>query len=162
MGRRRTLRRHEGRLVQAVPQTGKRHPEVLAFRQQFDNRNPRDEIIREGARKMLQAAIDTARSAEFSVHGTEGKLACRGRGGTLTYWRPSSTVDEDAPLIETAVDTSAFPQRNSHQHWIDCIQDGTQPPLSHARMARHITEIMLAGLESSRQGRTVEVGSRAE
>ena len=33
-------------------------PEVLDFRQQFDDRNPLDEIIREGARRMLQAAID--------------------------------------------------------------------------------------------------------
>ena len=33
-------------------------PEVLAFRQQFDDRSPLDEIIREGARRMLQAAID--------------------------------------------------------------------------------------------------------
>ena len=105
---------------------------------------------------------DAARSTEFSIHGTQGKLVSQGRGGALTHWRPSSTVDEDAPLIDQAVDTSAFPQRNSHQHWIDCIRGGTQPPLSHARMARHITEIMLAGLESSRQGRTVEVRSRAE
>ena len=33
-------------------------PEVLAFRRQFDDRSPLDEIIREGARRMLQAAID--------------------------------------------------------------------------------------------------------
>jgi transposase-like protein len=32
--------------------------EVLAFRQQFDDRSPLDEIIREGARRMLQAAIN--------------------------------------------------------------------------------------------------------
>ena len=34
-------------------------PEVLAFRRQFDDRSPLDEIIQEGARRMLQAAIDT-------------------------------------------------------------------------------------------------------
>ncbi len=33
-------------------------PEVLAFRRQFDDRSPLDEIIHEGARRMLQAAID--------------------------------------------------------------------------------------------------------
>jgi len=33
-------------------------PEVLAIRQQFDNRSPLDEIIHEGARRMLQTAID--------------------------------------------------------------------------------------------------------
>lgn len=33
-------------------------PEVVAFRRQFDGRSALDEIVREGARKMLQAAID--------------------------------------------------------------------------------------------------------
>ncbi len=105
---------------------------------------------------------DAARTTEFSIHGTEGKVVSRGRESTLEYLRPSSTVDEDAPLIEEAVDVSEFPPTNSHQHWIDCIRQGIQPPLSHVRMARHITEIMLAALESSRQGRTVKIQSRAE
>lgn len=104
---------------------------------------------------------DAARTSEFSIHGTAGKLVSVGRERTLTCYRPSSFVDEDAPLIEEAVDVSGFPRINSHQHWADCIRCGVQPPLSHARMARHITEIMLAGLESSRQGRTMEVRSRA-
>lgn len=39
-------------------------PEVLAFRAQFDNRSPLDEIVRSGAQQMLQAAID-AEVAEF-------------------------------------------------------------------------------------------------
>ena len=33
-------------------------PEVLAFRRQFDDRSPLDLLVREGARKMLQAAIN--------------------------------------------------------------------------------------------------------
>ncbi len=33
-------------------------PEVLAFRQQFDDRSPLDQLVREGARKMLQEAIN--------------------------------------------------------------------------------------------------------
>jgi transposase-like protein len=33
-------------------------PEVLAFRQQFDEKSPLDELVREGARRMLQSAID--------------------------------------------------------------------------------------------------------
>jgi putative transposase len=32
--------------------------EVLAFRQQFDDKSPLDELVREGARRMIQAAID--------------------------------------------------------------------------------------------------------
>lgn len=105
---------------------------------------------------------DPARTSEFSIHGTEGKLVSHGCGEPLFHFRPSSKVDEDAPLIQETVDTSAFPNENSHQHWIRCIREGIQPPHSNARMARHITEIMLRGLESSQQGRTVEIESRLE
>ena len=80
--------------------------------------------------------------------------------GSLIWSRPSSKVDEDAPLIEETVDVSQFSTENSHQHWIRCIREGIQPPLSNARTARHITEIMLAGLQSSQEGRTVEIHSR--
>ncbi len=40
------------------PATDSLDPEVLAIRQAFDGRSPLDEIIHEGARRMLQAAID--------------------------------------------------------------------------------------------------------
>ena len=36
-------------------------PEVVEFRAQFDEGRPLDEIVRGGARKMLQAAIEAAR-----------------------------------------------------------------------------------------------------
>ena len=78
----------------------------------------------------------------------------------LVHYRPSSMIDEDAPLIEEPVDTSAWPDVHSHQHWVDCIRAGTQPPLSNARTARHVTEIMLRGLESAKENRTVAVESR--
>lgn len=103
---------------------------------------------------------DAARTGEFSIHGTEGKLTSDVE--TLTHHRPSSQVDEDAPPIVEGVDLRPYPVENSHQHWAACIRQGIQPPLSNARAARHITEIMLAGLQSSRQGRTVEVRSRME
>ncbi len=34
-------------------------PEVIAFRAQFGNSSPLDELIRHGAQRMLQAAIET-------------------------------------------------------------------------------------------------------
>ncbi len=43
-------------------------PEVLAFRRQFDERSPLDEIIHEGARRMLQAAIDAEVDAFAERH----------------------------------------------------------------------------------------------
>ncbi len=103
---------------------------------------------------------DGARTGEFSVHGTEGKVVMPSRESSLSYYRPSSKVDEDAPLIEETVDTSSYVDENSHQHWVNCIRQSIQPPIANARAARHITEIMLAGLLSSREGRTVEVLSR--
>jgi len=103
---------------------------------------------------------DAARTAEFSVHGTAGKVVSDGRGGNCTWYRPGSKVDEDAPLIEEDLDLSAYAPQNSHQHWVECIRNGTQPPLSNACTARHITEIMLAAQQSSRNGQTVEINSR--
>ncbi|MBW3542870.1 MAG: Gfo/Idh/MocA family oxidoreductase [Planctomycetes bacterium] len=103
---------------------------------------------------------DAARTAEFSIHGTEGKLVCQMRAGTLHYARPGSKTDEDAAQLEEAVDLARLPNENSHQHWVTHIRAGTQPPLSNARTARHVTEVMLAALASSREGRTVEVTSR--
>ena len=43
-------------------------PEVLAFRANFESRSPLDEIIREGARRMLQAAIETEVEDFISTH----------------------------------------------------------------------------------------------
>ena len=43
-------------------------PEVIAFRQQFDERSPLDELVREGARKMLQEAINTEVDAFIDQH----------------------------------------------------------------------------------------------
>lgn len=103
---------------------------------------------------------DGARTYGFSIHGTEGKVVNPSLTDRLVRFRPSSLVDEDAPLIEEPVDVSGFPAVHSHQHWVDCILSGTQPPLANARSARHVTEIMLRGLESSRERRTMEVVSR--
>ncbi len=103
---------------------------------------------------------DGARTYGFSIHGTEGKVVNPSLTSQLVHYRPTSTIDEDAPLSETLVDTSAWPNVHSHQHWVDCIRAGAQPPLANASTARHITEVMLRGLESSRERRTIEVRSR--
>lgn len=52
-------------------------PEVVAFRQRFDERSPLDEIIREGARKMLQAAIDA--EVESFIAANQDRRDDRGR-----------------------------------------------------------------------------------
>lgn len=103
---------------------------------------------------------DGARTYGFSVHGTAGKLVNPPLTNELRWMRPSSQTDEDAPLVEDRVDLSRWPNVHSHQHWIDCIGARVQPPVTNARMAQHVTEIMLRGLESTRVGRTVEIESR--
>ncbi len=105
---------------------------------------------------------DGARTYGFSVHGTDGKLVHPPLTGELRWLRPTSLVDEDAPLEEEPVDLSVYPDVHSHQHWVDCIRSRQPPPIANARMARHVTEIMLRGLESSRAGVTVAVESRVD
>ena len=43
-------------------------PEVVAFRAQFDERSPLDQLVREGARRMLQSAIDAEVDAFITSH----------------------------------------------------------------------------------------------
>lgn len=43
-------------------------PEVIAFREQFDVVSPLDELVREGARRMLQTAIDAEVTAFVAAH----------------------------------------------------------------------------------------------
>ncbi|EMI43787.1 IS256 family transposase [Rhodopirellula sp. SWK7] len=43
-------------------------PEVISFRGHFDQRSPLDEIVKEGARRMLQAAIDAEVDAFIQQH----------------------------------------------------------------------------------------------
>jgi predicted dehydrogenase len=105
---------------------------------------------------------DGARTFDFSVHGTGGKLVNPSLTGDLEHYQPSSRSDEDAPLIRQPVDLSKWPNENSHQHWVRCILKGEQPPVANAAFARHVTEIMLRALESSRSGTTVAVESRID
>jgi predicted dehydrogenase len=105
---------------------------------------------------------DGARTYGFSVHGMDGKLVNPPLTGDLEHYRPSSLVDEDAPLLRQAVNLARWPDENSHQHWARCIRDGVQPPLANASFARHVTEIMLKSLESSRTRAAAVVESRIE
>ncbi|MEZ6064601.1 MAG: Gfo/Idh/MocA family oxidoreductase [Planctomycetaceae bacterium] len=103
---------------------------------------------------------DGARTYGFSVHGTTGKLVNPPLTGDLNWLRPTSLVDEDAPLASETIDLTSYPNTHSHQHWVDCIRAGRQPEITNARMARHVTEVLLRARESARLGRTVEIESR--
>lgn len=51
-----------------VPVGNELDPEVISFRAQFDQRSPLDEIVQEGARRMLQAAIDAEVESFIALH----------------------------------------------------------------------------------------------
>ncbi|QEG40470.1 IS256 family transposase [Roseimaritima ulvae] len=53
---------------QGVPVDQQFDPEVISFRAQFDQKSPLDEIVREGARRMLQSAIDAEVEAFIARH----------------------------------------------------------------------------------------------
>jgi predicted dehydrogenase len=100
---------------------------------------------------------DPGRTWEFSVHGTAAKLTHSATNPPQLH-RPEALNRDNAPIL-----TSELPLTervgNSHQHWLDCIEAQQQPPVSNARTARHITEILLAGLRSGREGTAVEIRS---
>jgi predicted dehydrogenase len=103
---------------------------------------------------------DPARTGGLRVHGTAGKLESPGAGGAaLTRWEPGSYTREDIPPAPHAIDTAGAGPGGMHAHWLDCIRACAQPPLENAWSARHVTEILLAGLESSRTGRAIDIHS---
>lgn len=63
-------------------------PEVLAFRANFESRSPLDELVREGARRMLQAAIDAEVDEFIAAHSQrcdeQGRRLVVGNGHLLS------------------------------------------------------------------------------
>ena len=97
---------------------------------------------------------DPARSSYLRVHGTAGKLVKRD-DERIDYIRPSSYEREwAAPIIETI---QPAPTINQHAEWRDCIHNARQPELSNLWLSRHVTEIMLAAVESNQSGVRVAV-----
>jgi predicted dehydrogenase len=106
---------------------------------------------------------DPARTWQYRVHGTRGKITVPGEAGSaMTRWEPGSYTREDLPPVPHAVDAASESRGNVHEHWLQCIREGRHPELSHAWAARHVTEIMLAGLESGRTGQRVSLRTKAD
>ena len=106
---------------------------------------------------------DPARTREGSVHGTAGKFVMPGTdGAALSQLTPTSYTREQAPVDVRAIDCSDAAPGGMHAHFAEHIRRGTQPPLSNVYTARHVTEILLAGLESSARGRAIELTTEAE
>ena len=106
---------------------------------------------------------DPARTGESSIHGTAGKFTMPGKdGAALTQWTPTSYTREHAPVDTKAIDCGDVAPSGMHAHFAEHIREGTQPPLSNVYTARHVTEILLAGLESSETGKAIELTTEAE
>jgi len=106
---------------------------------------------------------DPARTWLWRAHGTRGKLTMPGHdGAALTRWEPGSYTREDVPPVPHAEDAAPASRGNVHEHWLSCIREGRRPELSHAHAARHVTEILLAGLESARTGARVSLRTTAD
>ena len=106
---------------------------------------------------------DPARTNFLHVHGTRGKLQAPGHtGNPLTRWTPGSYTREDIPATADAVDVAPFAPGNVHEHFVACIDGKVQPPVSNSRFARHVTEVLLAGLSSAKSGVPVTLETRAE
>lgn len=107
--------------------------------------------------------VDPARTGYWRVHGSRGKLWSPGPGGAaLTLWEPTSSTREHAPPRQTDLDASAYGLGELHAHWLDCLETKSQPPLSDAKAARHVTEILLAGLQAARERRAVVLTTAAD
>jgi len=103
---------------------------------------------------------DPARTWQLRIHGTAGKLTSPGESGaSLTRWDPGSYTREDIPPIPNPIEVASDSRGNAHEHWLGCIEEGRQPELSNAGLARHVTEVLLKGLESSRSGSRIRVDS---
>jgi predicted dehydrogenase len=101
---------------------------------------------------------DPGRTWAFSVHGTAGKMTF-GHDEPPKLHKPTALDRDNAPVDVTDI-PATVQVGDSHRHWVDCVERGVQPPVSNARWARHVTEVLLAGLRSGKEGRPVEVRSR--
>jgi predicted dehydrogenase len=111
----------------------------------------------------------------FNVHASRSpKVEVFGRKGALNVYTPDGPNVEVyrtdlAPGLDGWVTPKMWPQISDHErstlgrallvdHLADCIREGRSPVLS-AEHARHALEIMLAVVESSREGRVVELAT---
>lgn len=105
---------------------------------------------------------DPARTWSLSVHGTAAKVEAPQYGGVNAQVFSPTALDRDNAPIRSEPLELTDDAGSAHRHFLDCIEKRTQPPLSHVWAARHVTEVLIAGLRSARTGKAEEIRSRAE
>jgi predicted dehydrogenase len=104
---------------------------------------------------------DGARTQRLALHGTSGRCENFGfENGKIGWYQQPDRNNEDITPVRVEVDSSHYKYLNPHEQFIECIRTGQQPRFETARAARHITEILLAGLESAKTGRTIDLRTR--
>ena len=102
---------------------------------------------------------DPARTWALSVHGSDGKLTAPGAdGASMTRHVPTALDSDRSEITREAVEVGDG-LGSASAHWLDCIERGETPPFSNARTARHVTEVLLAGLEAGPTGRSIDIES---
>lgn len=104
---------------------------------------------------------DPARTWEMNIHGSAGKLVMRERGEEVFEYTPLA-YDSDKAEIERRPLAPGRGAGNIHEHFLDCVDRLEQPVLSNVYTARHITEVLLADLESGRTGKPVDIHTRRD
>ncbi len=105
---------------------------------------------------------DPARTWSLSVNGTRAKVeAPQKKSEDARVLTPTALNRDNAPIDSKPLELTDDPG-SAHQHFLDCISKGITPPLSHAWAARHVTEILLAALESANSKRAVNIRTTSD
>ena len=105
---------------------------------------------------------DAGRSRSFAIHGDKAKLHAPGAdGGPLSLHEPRDPWTDKRDIRVDAI-TPPPVLGSPHAHWLDCIERGIHPPLSHAWAARHVCEILQAAMQSAATGHAITLESAAD
>ncbi|MCJ8329416.1 MAG: Gfo/Idh/MocA family oxidoreductase [Lentisphaeria bacterium] len=103
---------------------------------------------------------DPGRTWGLRINGSESKIEFQEYGNKATHYKPTSNDSDNALINETSLDVKEI--GTMHKHFLDCLDAGVQAPLSNVWNARHITEIMLKGLEAGKSGKRLDIVSEAK
>jgi predicted dehydrogenase len=105
---------------------------------------------------------DPTQSWELSIYGTTGKLVIGNLNDpVLMHVYPTSfdSISDPTRTKRIRISKDKYVSRSVHEHFLKCLHERVQPPLSNIYLARHVTEILLAGIRSARENRSVSVHS---
>ena len=103
---------------------------------------------------------DPAQSNELNIYGTTGKLVVPDLNKpVLTHIYPTSLVSnsDSTRSRRIKIGRDRYVSSSVHRHFTQCINKRMQPPLANTYTARHVVEILLAGITSSREKRAVPI-----